>query len=403
MNYYLTQEMLDEAFEIRDRQIERVRLATETRRRIVQAKSQEEYDSIHLPEEFQKYGEYGYQFMAPYISGYSLEDKDAVKCYYGALGGPASLLIPTLFRGEIKDYGETSGYSSLGRTLMKIGNDDTDLNKYTALLVAQMRIEIFAGFLSNFKQFREFPFAKPRPELIAQHYGLNTQFLDLTDDVKVAMFFACCKHIGNNVFAPITDKDILEMGENGVLYRGIAEIPCIGCQPFCRCHRQRGYYLDTTIGGKCWKYSLSVDKNFNKFFFKRTVELSNKLFEEFNGGSVLFPQDELSLFDEQIKAIKETKIFPFEVFEDQFSSFSKFLQKIHSVGLIDSSLFSSLSNKTYVKSALEAEGHCFQEKIHIKLSENQKTNLQELNAEWNPARFAEDDGIVYSPFIVCYD
>lgn len=234
---FLTLEMINEAFQIRDRQIERVRIATETRKKMIQAKCQEEFEGIALPEEYRKFGDYGYHAMCSNVSGFTLKDRDgAEKCFYGALGSQTSLLVPTVFRGEIMDYGKTSGYSSLGRTLIKCG-DNGEQDRYLSLLEANIRIEIFAGFLSNFRQFREFPFGTPRPELIAQHYGLNTQYLDVTDDIKVAMFFACCKHIENNVYEPITEKHVEDMGEYGVIYVGIADIPCIGCQPFCRCQR----------------------------------------------------------------------------------------------------------------------------------------------------------------------
>lgn len=402
---YLTSEMLDEAFEIRDRRIEKVRQATETRRKMDRAKSQEEFEKISLPEEYKKFGEYGYQVMCSYVSGYSFRDNDAPKCFYGALGGPADLLIPTLYRGEIRDYKETSGFSSLGREISKCNDDSGDEERFLLLLKAQMRIEIFAGFLSHFKQFREFPFAQPRPELIAQHYGLSTQFLDLTDDIKVAMFFACCKRNEKNTgransFRSITENDIQEMGEDGVLYMGIADAPCIGCQPFCRCHRQRGYYLDTTRNGICWSYSLAADEHFKKYYFKRTVALSKRLYEEFEGGAALFPQDNLSLFNEQINHIKSTEVFPTQVFEDQFNALRKYLDGLICAGKINNDLYAALCNKTYVRTRLESRGNQFQEQIQIEFGKEKHKMLQNCNDNWNPTQYEEDEGIVYSPFVV---
>ena len=401
MDSFLEQETLDEMFELRDKQIERVHVATETRKRFLLAKSQEEFETIQLPEEFRKFGEYGYHFMMPYVSGYSLKDEDeAVKCFYGVLDSPVSLFSPILFRGEIMDYGDTSGYSSLGRYLLKKKADEQE--RYLSLLKAQMRIELFAGFLSNFRQFTEFPFAVPRPELIAQHYGLNTQFLDLTDDIKVAMFFATCQYDGNNEYRPITEQDIEKLGRYGVLYVGAGRhsSSCIGFQPFCRCHRQRGYYLDTTRGGSCWSYSLSNDGNFHKFYFKRTVELSERLCEEFKRGAALFPRDELSLFEEQISIIKNTQDFPIQVFEDQFVVFMKYLFSLKSNGLIHDDLFSRLNNKDAVKSLLETQGASFKDKFYLKIGEEKNNVLKNNNDSWDPEQFAEADGFVYSPFIV---
>jgi hypothetical protein len=49
--------------------------------------------------------------------------------------------------------------------------------------------------------------------IIAQHFGLQTQYLDLTDDIDVALFFTCCKHIKNNIYKPITSDDLDEYGK----------------------------------------------------------------------------------------------------------------------------------------------------------------------------------------------
>ena len=97
------------------------------------------------------------------------------------------------------------------------------------------------------RQNIEFPFGTPMNVAIAQHYGMDTYYLDFTDDVKVVLFFASCKHTKENVYGPITETDLSYIGRYGVLYSKsiemFDEIEPIGSQPFCRCNRQRGYYL----------------------------------------------------------------------------------------------------------------------------------------------------------------
>lgn len=207
-------------------QIETIRLkkieqATETRKKQVLAKTKEEFDNIPIPEDFKNFGDLANEVMESYISGFSMSDDDGTpRCYYGNIGAPASILLPELYRGEICDYGTTAGYSSLGRFIRNTGCN-SDEEKYIHFFVAQMRLIYFHKFMTLFRQYVEFPFGAPLGGVIAQHYGVDTQFLDVTDDVKVALFFACCRHIGNNKYRPIIEDDLNELGTQAVLFLGM--------------------------------------------------------------------------------------------------------------------------------------------------------------------------------------
>ena len=54
---------------------------------------------------------------------------------------------------------------------------------------------------------------------LAQHYGFETFLLDLTNDVRNALFFATCKWVEDH-FEPLTEEDIMqsERSRYGVIY-----------------------------------------------------------------------------------------------------------------------------------------------------------------------------------------
>lgn len=391
-------DLLEEMISDRDRSIERIRLATEIRKRQLAAKNETEYNNIPIPDEFLIFKHEPRSAMHYYVSGYTLADMDGKpRCRYGAMGAPSSVLLPILYRGELCDYGETAGYSSLGRFIRKQSNCKCDENRYIELLVSQMRQFCFHSFLTSFHQYTKFPFGTPLAGIIAQHYGLDTPYLDLTDDIRVALFFASCKHMGNNIYRPIEETDLYELGKYGVLYIGMGNpehTPIIGYQPFCRCHRQRGFYYDTNIVSPCWKHSIDCDK----FYFNRTPELSHRLYEYFDGGKYLFPDDGLSIFEDEIKQIRHMKIFPNVAFDLALEIFNRYIRHYLQDSLADSELLDRFQNKDYILKALKRQGYelCSQLLIYTDKVETIAT----LNSVWNPIEFAEKEGIEFTPLMV---
>lgn len=394
----ISSDLLEEMLSDRDRSIERIRLATEIRKRQLAAKNKTEYKNISIPDEFMVFGDMAFSVMESYVSGFVLADNDGTpRCYYGAMGAPASVLFPTLYRGELRDYGETAGYSSLGRSIRKNSNCNCDENKYIELLVSQMRQLCFHSFLTSFRQYTEFPFGAPLAGIIAQHYGLNTPFLDLTDDIKVALFFASCKRMENNTYRPIEETEINELGKYGVLYIGVGHpeyTPIIGYQPFCRCHRQRGFYFDTNIGSPCWNHPIDCDK----FYLNRTPELSHRLYEYFDGGKYLFPDDGLSIFEDEIKQFRDTKTFPQGAFDSALRIFNRYIRHNLQESPTDSELLDRFQNKNYVLDILRCQGYELCSQLHIHT--NNAETIATLNDAWNPNEFAEKEGIEYTPFMV---
>ena len=151
---------------------------------------------------------------------------------------------------------------------------------------------------------------------LAQHYGLRTPLLDITTNLKTALFFACCKPDKNGLdWQPLTKADfekaysrrnVAALGGDSryaVLHyvptsivdcqwitahenetRGI--ITPIGYQPFMRCSTQYGYMMTTNE-----EYDLMKDKLFKKFKFRLTEDFCKWIYKQMDCGRAIYPND----------------------------------------------------------------------------------------------------------------
>lgn len=136
----------------------------------------------------------------------------------------------------------------------------------------------------------------------------------------------------------------------------------------------------------------------DKFYFNRTPELSHRLYEYFDGGKYLFPDDGLSIFEDEIKQIRDTKIFPHGAFDSAFDIFNRYIRHNLQESLTDSELLDRFKNKDHVLNALKRQGYELRSQLHIHTN-NVKT-IATLNNAWNPNEFAEKEGIEYTPWMV---
>jgi hypothetical protein len=137
------------------------------------------------------------------------------------------------------------------------------------------------------------------PVALAQHYEMLTDRMDLSQDMRVAAFFATNSRGADGVWYP-QEKD------TGVLYR--LPIPAnaldslrsnfewIGCQAFPRPGEQRAWALRLPLGMDF--ESLPIDA----LAFSHNAECGRRLADEFRGGQTLFPPDVLSEISEEIKS-----------------------------------------------------------------------------------------------------
>ncbi len=186
-----------------------------------------------------------------------------------------------LYRGQTADYGKC--LPSLHR------NEPSELD-FLIARIKQIQFEsvlldhpavidiIKSGLHVNFKG-------------LAQHYSLETELLDLTSDILVAAFFATCSYsCEDHKYVPQTDSSI------GVVYKtqqlalstrepnAKLKFDIVGLQPFYRPAEQKAY-----------SYEFHPIETFpaHKLLFKQSKKQSEKIYEMFEGGKKLFPEDSI--------------------------------------------------------------------------------------------------------------
>jgi len=121
------------------------------------------------------------------------------------------------YRGENQIY--KLSVPSLYRKLSKISNAEL---KQVEEFVSDLRIADFLELILQFNHAKQFIDLCENIlyEQLAQHYGFDTRWLDLTSDFKVALFFACCK-FESNKWRPLKHKDFNKTKDTryGVIFR----------------------------------------------------------------------------------------------------------------------------------------------------------------------------------------
>ncbi|MDX4048218.1 FRG domain-containing protein [Aliarcobacter skirrowii] len=127
---------------------------------------------------------------------------------------------------------------------------------------------------------------------IAQHYGLHTDYLDITNNFDVACFFATCKYengkyhpIGNIQKAGIIYK-INELFMTTPYFKSDVEIDYLGWQPLPRPEQQRANILKVSKDT-----NLDTVNGVQKYYFKHSISQSRKIWKMFDEGKTLFPDD----------------------------------------------------------------------------------------------------------------
>jgi len=283
---------------------------------------------------------------------------------------------PFYYRGQIKDYGFCK--SSLYR---KICNDD-ELTKKTKVFANQLRLYEFKELIFNFEQVNKWPFGDVFTYAIAQHYGFETSIIDITNDLEVALFFACCKHIGDNKYQPLCERDIKnENGRYGVLFirnqlcdmyeaienEGFITVYPIGFQPFTRCHRQKGFFVNTQIDD-----DLQKSEKFKKCFFERSIELCQEVYNKFDGGNELFTYDALDEMKDMIDSIKTATSFSEKIFFAVYEEKNDGISESDWIEMLRTILGVKIGRSSY------------------KLSRQRK---RAINRKWSVDRFVEQEKI----------
>ena len=200
------------------------------------------------------------------------------------------------------------------------------------------------------------------------------------------------------MYRTITQDDITKIETYGVIICGRNKLArVIGFQPFCRCHRQRGYYIDSSSIYPCLNYCLSENNDFVKYYFDRTPELSQRIFTEFDEGKYLFPKDDLFPFLDIIDRIKESNEIPIGAFDCAYTICKLYFGEYKKKNVIPEDLYTFLLDRNALMEKLQNDGLKFCEQLSVG---GMKTLIESVNEKWNPEEFAKAEKIEFSPFCV---
>lgn len=148
---------------------------------------------------------------------------------------------------------------------------------------------------------------------LAQHYGLNTNYLDLTQDIDIACYFATSLLNEQGLYEPITNNRGC-----GIVYRVhhthpdvMSRIVLVGKQPFVRPGKQ-----------KAWAIEMTDAEDFEElggieiFTFDHTYDGSLRIWQQFN--EQLYPSDIMTI---KAKAIRESNTIYRGILEGDFENF----------------------------------------------------------------------------------
>ncbi|NLJ59144.1 MAG: FRG domain-containing protein [Tissierellia bacterium] len=205
---------------------------------------------------------------------------------------------------------------------------DNPVDKIVYYFIAEMKIYEFQKLISRFDVVKKWPF-DVLYRAIAQHYGIPTDWLDVTNDFEVALFFACCKYdTETNDYRPLREADFKEEKDTyGVLFKadsfiadliygsteGKSGIMPIGFQPFMRCHRQYGYAYVLGEDEDLYK-----SETFQMMKFKHSIEFSEKVYNDMDEGNKIFPREGLNSIQDEINQINKATTFSKEAFETAY-------------------------------------------------------------------------------------
>lgn len=136
---------------------------------------------------------------------------------------------------------------------------------------------------------------------VAQHYGLPTGYIDLSQSFDVASFFACCKYDRERGTwgAVASGEGVIYLVDQRMIPLGHGPKP-ICLQPFPRPSEQWGWVHEVTLGD-----DFDNMPYVKKFIFRHNERLSQRILKHFHDGADLFPPDTMAVVADKIMNARE--------------------------------------------------------------------------------------------------
>lgn len=213
---------------------------------------------------------------------------------------------PILFRGQNRRFEPC--HATITRGLRKCPRNIGGLPtaEQAAVILNLVKVQWFAECLRETPAFHWMEQQKIYLDetAVAQHYGLPTGYIDLSQSFDVSAFFACCEYNKHHQkWSPVgSGEGVVYVLDQRLLPLGMGPKP-ICMQPFPRPSEQWGWVHELTLGD-----DFDSQPYVKKFIFKQNLQASQRVFEKFDRGGALFPPDPLATVADKILASSQVPL-----------------------------------------------------------------------------------------------
>ncbi len=147
------------------------------------------------------------------------------------------------------------------------------------------------------------------PIALAQHYGVPTSYIDVSESFEIAVFFATCHFVkATSSWEPVA------IGEGAIYslqFNAIDEkIAPICYQPFLRPVQQWAWTVELRLG-----QNFLHTPNLKRLKFDHDIKVGEEMLRRFDGGTKLLPPDPTARIASEICAAKEIPLIYIEEIE----------------------------------------------------------------------------------------